>query len=231
MQDVHGQHAALPGLGVDGHLGAGRAIGEVEERPAREGGLVVVDLGRAVEAVAPQLDAVGIGLLDHVLPAPRGRWGHDLPALEAHGPGAAAVQPGDEGCQVVADGARRVLRRAAVQVGAAAGGGGAGVGHLAGVAGGDQHAGQRHAQLVGHDLRHLGVQALAHLGAAVVDLHAAIRVDVHQRAGLVEQRGREADAELDGRERQAALEHGALRVPGRNGLLPLPVLRGLLQLR
>jgi hypothetical protein len=57
--------------------------------------------------------------------------------------------------------------------------------------------GQRHAQLVGHDLRHLGVQALAHFGAAVVHLHAAVGVHMHQRAGLVEQRGGEADAELD----------------------------------
>jgi hypothetical protein len=48
---------------------------------------------------------------------------------------------------------------------------------------------KRHAQLVGHHLRHLGVQALAHFGAAVVHLHAAVGVHMHQRAGLVEQRG------------------------------------------
>jgi hypothetical protein len=39
---------------------------------------------------------------------------------------------------------------------------------------------------VRHHLRHLGVQALAHLGAAVVHEHRAVGVDVHQRAGLVE---------------------------------------------
>ena len=33
-------------------------------------------------------------------------------------------------------------------------------------------------------------QALAHLGAAVVQLDAAVVIDVHQRAGLVEMRQR-----------------------------------------
>jgi hypothetical protein len=65
---------------------------------------------------------------------------------------------------------------------------------------------QRHAQFVGHHLRHLGVQALPHLGAAVADLHAAVGIHVHQCAGLVEQRGGEADAELHRRDRQAALD-------------------------
>jgi hypothetical protein len=76
-----------------------------------------------------------------------------------------------------------------------------------------QHPLEGHAEFVGHDLRHLGVQALAHLGAAVVHLHAAVGVHMHQRTGLVEQRGGEADAELDRRERHAALDDGALRVP------------------
>jgi hypothetical protein len=88
---------------------------------------------------------------------------------------------------------------------------------------------KRHAQLVGHDLRHLGVQALAHFGAAVVHHHAAVGVDMHQRAGLVEQRGREADAELHRRDRQAALEHRALRVPRRDLAAPLAIGRGLFE--
>ena len=46
---------------------------------------------------------------------------------------------------------------------------------------------RRHAQLVRADGEHLRVQALAHLGAAVVQLHGAVRVDEHQRAGLVEE--------------------------------------------
>jgi hypothetical protein len=62
------------------------------------------------------------------------------------------------------------------------------------------------------DLRHLGVQALAHLRAAVVHEHRAVGVDVHQRAGLVEVRDVERDAELHRRERDALLQHRAARV-------------------
>ena len=41
----------------------------------------------------------------------------------------------------------------------------------------------------GDDLANPGVQALAHFGVAVVDLAEIIKVHMHQRAGLVEQRG------------------------------------------
>ena len=69
-------------------------------------------------------------------------------------------------------------------------------------------------QLLGDDLGDLGHQPLAHLRAAVVQVHAAIGVDVQQRAGLVEVGHGERDAELDRGEREAALEHGfaALKV-------------------
>jgi ribosomal 50S subunit-associated protein YjgA (DUF615 family) len=60
------------------------------------------------------------------------------------------------------------------------------LGTLLRVGGRHAHALERHAQLVRHHLRHLGVQALAHLGAAVVHQHRAVGVDMHQRAGLVE---------------------------------------------
>ena len=55
------------------------------------------------------------------------------------------------------------------------------------------------------DLPHLRVQALAHLGAAVIHLHAAVAIDQHQRARLVEERGGERDAELHRRDGDAAL--------------------------
>ena len=61
------------------------------------------------------------------------------------------------------------------------------------------------------DLPDLGVQPLAHLGAAVIHLHAAVAIDQHQRAGLVEERRGERDAELHRRDREAAL---AMRVRG-----------------
>ena len=66
-------------------------------------------------------------------------------------------------------------------------------------------ASQRHAQALRGDLPDLRVQALAHLRAAVIHLHAAVAVDQHQRAGLIEERRGEGDAELHRRDRDAAL--------------------------
>ena len=62
---------------------------------------------------------------------------------------------------------------------------------------------ERHAERGGSDLQHLRVQALAHLGAAVVHEHGAVPVDVHERAGLVEGGEVERDAELHGRDGEA----------------------------
>ncbi len=58
------------------------------------------------------------------------------------------------------------------------------------------------------------MQALAHLGPAVVDQHAAVGIHMYQSARLVELRGRKADAELHRRERQSALQDRLRRVPG-----------------
>jgi hypothetical protein len=44
-------------------------------------------------------------------------------------------------------------------------------------------------------------------------------VHMHQGAGLVEQRGGEADAKFDRGDGQAALEHGAAGIPSQNSLL------------
>ena len=56
---------------------------------------------------------------------------------------------------------------------------------------------------VGHHLRHLDVEPLPHLGAAVVEVDRAVAIDVHQRAGLVVPGRGEGDAELDRRQRDA----------------------------
>ena len=84
---------------------------------------------------------------------------------------------------------------------------------------------------LGGDLRHLGEQPLTHLGAAVVQVNGAIVVNVHERAGLVEEGEREGDAELHRRERDAALEGAAGPVPGANFLASAIVVGGLAQLR
>ena len=65
-----------------------------------------------------------------------------------------------------------------------------------------------------HHLRHLGVEALAHLGAAVVDQDGPVGIHMHQRPRLVEMRHVERDAKLDGGQRQATFEHSAAGVVG-----------------
>ena len=57
-----------------------------------------------------------------------------------------------------------------------------------------------------HHLGDLDHQPLAHLGAAMVQVDRSVGIDQHQRAGLVEVGGGEADPELDRRQREALLE-------------------------
>ena len=75
------------------------------------------------------------------------------------------------------------------------------------------------------------MQTLAHLGAAVVQLHAAVLIDEYQRARLVEEGGGERDAELHRRDGEAAFLVRVLRIevlhlgPARLELTGLPELR------
>ena len=69
----------------------------------------------------------------------------------------------------------------------------------------------RHGEDVRHHLGDLDHQPLAHLGAAMVQVDRAVGIDVHQRAGLVQVGGGEADAELDRRQREALLEDAVAR--------------------
>ena len=56
VQDVDAHDPVLAGEGVDDDLGAGRPVGEVEERPAAALGPVPGDLRRLVEAGLRELD-------------------------------------------------------------------------------------------------------------------------------------------------------------------------------
>ncbi|KDB51037.1 hypothetical protein X805_33380 [Sphaerotilus natans subsp. natans DSM 6575] len=214
VQHVGAQQPPFAGQRVDDDLAERRAVGEVEERPALQPLAVPVQAGRGVEAVAPELDARGIGQRDQLGEGQRLRARRHLAAGELHRLGRHLPARRQEGRQAVADLARRVLRRLAVEVGAGGGGGGGGVGHLVRVGGADPHPLEGQTQLVRDHLRYLGVQTLAHLGAAVVHQHRAVGVDMHQRAGLVEVRDVEADAELHRRQRQALLQHRAGGVEG-----------------
>ena len=73
-------------------------------------------------------------------------------------------------------------------------------------------------ELLRDHLGDLGEQALPHLGAAVVQVHGAIVIDVHQGPGLVEYDVGERNAELDRRQRDAALEKSAPCVECGDGL-------------
>ena len=98
------------------------------------------------------------------------------------------------------------LGRHAVEIRAGGGSGRRGVRHLVGGGGGDPHAVERNAELLRHHLRDLHIEPLPHLGAAVIELHRAIGVDMNQGAGLVQVGEREGDAEFDRRQRQALLQ-------------------------
>ena len=65
----------------------------------------------------------------------------------------------------------------------------------------------------GHHLRDLDVQALPHLGTAVIHLHRAVGEDVNQRASLVELHQRERDSELDGGQSDSLAQRPAPCVP------------------
>ena len=88
-----------------------------------------------------------------------------------------------------------LMRRPAIQVGAGGGRGRRGVRHLRRAGRGDAHAVDVDAEDLGHHLRDLDEQALPHLGAAMVQADRAVGVDMHQRAGLVQVRHAEGDAE------------------------------------
>ena len=61
------------------------------------------------------------------------------------------------------------------------------LGTFAVVVGGDPDLVEIDAELLGDDLGDLDEQPLPHLGAAVIEVDRAVLIDVHQRAGLVEE--------------------------------------------
>ena len=213
MQDVHAQHAVLAGERVNSHLCHGHTIGEIEEWAAMARRLVPVDLRRGVIAGRGQRHAPGVGqrgglskreglaaCLDPSRPE------RDLTRIRA-GLG------GKHACQPLLDRLRRGPRCHAVEVGARGGRRRGGVGYLARVGGGDAHMGEVALELLRHHLRHLLIEPLAHLRAAVVQVERAVGVEVQQGARLVHLGEGERDAELHGAECNAALEDGALCVP------------------
>ena len=110
------------------------------------------------------------------------------------------------------------LDRHAVEVGTRACRRGRGIGHLAGIGCGDLDGLKRQAKGLRGHLRDLGEQALAHLGAAMIQMDRAIRIDMHQRARLVKKGQRERNAEFHRRQGDALFHDRVLRVPVGNRL-------------
>ena len=107
----------------------------------------------------------------------------------------------------------------AVQVGPGGRGRGRGVGDLAGGGRGDPDLVRVDLQLLGDDLLDLDHQPLAHLGAAVIELHRGRRYRrAAERACLVQMGDREGDAELHRRQGEALLEDAILGIEVRNRL-------------
>ena len=91
--------------------------------------------------------------------------------------------------------------------------------------GGDVDAIEPDAEFFGRHLRDFLKQALAHFGAAVIEVNGAVLIDVHQRAGLIEVRERERNAEFHRRQRDAALQDRRARVEVLDLGAPPPVAR------
>ncbi len=92
---------------------------------------------------------------------------------------------------------RRRLCRLAIQIRAGGGGGGRGVGHLVRSCGGDFYPFNINLENFGDDLRHFDVKSLSHLGAAVIDHHTAIGIDMQQGPCLVHMCRGEGNAKFD----------------------------------
>ena len=181
-------------------------------------------MGRGVKAIAPQLHTLAVRVLHGLIKAAHLLGCAYLGVHEHHFTGQAAICFGDALSQVVAYLQCGTLGRTAIQIGTAGGSRCTGIGDFVGVGAADANVAQGQTQYLRDDGTHLGVQALAHFSAAMVDPHAAIGIDSHQGTGLVELGGGEADAKFHGGEGDTALEDGAAGVEATNLVAPPSVI-------
>ena len=207
VQDVDAQHAATRRSACRSPPRVhGRAVGEVVERPA-----LVSVRGPSGSSASCRSRSPTAGRARGRPRRPARRSGISAVA-DAHAV-AAETRPRRRRSRYVSaakaasrslDRARRGLRRHAVEVGAGRGGGGRGVGHLAGVGGGDlARASSGDAELVAPRPARPWCTAPGPSRCRRGSAGRAVGVDVHQRAGLVEMGGGEGDAELHRRQRDA----------------------------
>ncbi len=197
MENVDGQHLMLAGQRVDRDFGHGSAIGEIIEGASLMRLPVIGNVGRRIIAGGGKRNAANMRFATQMRKGqPLGARDHAFGG-KMHLAVGAAEGAGKEPGQPFADRHRRLIGGHAVQVRTGRGGGGRCIGHLVGARGGDPHPVDRHGKDVGDDLRHLDIQPLPHFRAAMIDLDRPVGIDQHQRAGLIEVRGRKADPELD----------------------------------
>mmetsp|Transcript_11607 Transcript_11607/g.27570 ORF Transcript_11607/g.27570 Transcript_11607/m.27570 type:complete len:435 (-) Transcript_11607:526-1830(-) len=180
------------------HLADRSAVGVVVERPVAP---KARDVGSRVEAVCAEVDAVHPGRGCELRRAGAGRLG--------------AV-----GLEARRDLLAGIPHRRAVHVGRRRRRGRRGVGNLVGRRLGYEDVAQGDAERLRRHLRHLGVQPLPHLHAAVGHEAGAVRVHVDERARLVEHLGGEGDAKLGRRRGQPALAEAVLGIESADGLPP-----------
>ncbi|MNZ98430.1 hypothetical protein D3C78_1177120 [compost metagenome] len=172
---------------------------------------------------------IEIGLFNHLFEAEIAFTHPDLSIVEEDLLSANLMLPGQHVSQSLFDGQSRILRRLAVQVGAGGCRRRRGVRHFTGIGGGDLDTLYFHLKYFGDNLRHLGVQPLAHLGTAVVELNAAVGVNQYQRPRLIEEAGGKGDTEFDRRQRQPLLQDWVLCVELPNSQPPRLIIGTALQ--
>ena len=208
------QQPVLAGQRVDRDLGHRRAVGEVEERPARS-----ASCGRSgssasrrsrwpTAARARSTRRRASSANGSVLRA----GADDAVARTRRSAGVAVELARGERGEALAQRARRVARGHAVDVAAGRGGRRRRVRHLARVR--RRHAHRRDSGTPSSCATTCGTLVNRPWPISVPPWFSSTRavvVDVQQRAGLVVVRRGERDAELDRRERDAALDHRAAR--------------------
>ena len=76
-----------------------------------------------------------------------------------------------------------------------------------------------------HHLRDLGVKALAHFGAAVIELYRAVGINVKQRTRLIEMLQGKRNSKLHWGQCESTFEYRAGLIEGPNSLSPRAVIR------
>ena len=207
MNDVSAQDAVLARQHVDGNFGDSGAVRIIEEGPALPPVPVPMDFWRCVKTGRGQRHTAKIGRLYRVGKAEAGGVAKMHTASgKAHRITRQIMLCRQKITNAQPDGAGRRLRRHAIKIRAGRGRRGRGVGHLAGACCGDFDRIYIDLEFIGDNLRHLGVEALAHFGAAMIELHRAVIIDMDKGARLIEKLCVEGNAEFHRRQGNAALD-------------------------